>query len=358
MPQVCINAWKKVLQAWLLWKNVLQAQKVVTLTTVSISETFDLKTRVGSLGLIGIHTPNSQYIDYMYDGLRKNHKFLKLLKCDIVFTCASTLPADPLQVGETANKIAPQDMFNPILYKAVTNESFETIVNRMYGLNDFQSNASVASVQGATSGTSATAQAVYYGLLAQDGWRKAMVQEGFTMRDVRPLCHSIVSSFGNTIMLTSASSLNQIPTVNAAGDTVTNTSFGGTVFRGPAMPMPRIPCSRGISVTDAYQSDSQAIVHNATALIPKTYVACIVVPPAVLNVMYFRMRVTWTIQFQEVIPSTLQAPFAYTQGVGLGTHYSNYQIDPDEAKNVEEKFEKLDSVVDFDGTDAESIMVN
>lgn len=144
------------------------------MVTVRITETYDMKTTVGKLGVVGIHTPKWGQMLRLYPGLMMQHKFARFKKCDIVGACASVLPADPLQVGVEAGMVAPEDMFNPILMKAVTNESFDTIVNMIYNAPNVQALGSVNEVK--TDGTNISpedAMDIYYGLLEQSKkWKK------------------------------------------------------------------------------------------------------------------------------------------------------------------------------------------
>lgn len=144
------------------------------MVTVRITETYDMKTSVGKLGVVGIHTPKWNQMLNLYPGLVMQYKFAKFKKCDVVGACASVLPADPLQVGVSAGMVAPEDLFNPILMKAVTNEGFDTIVNMIYSASGVSNIGSVNEVE--TDGTDITADDamnIYYALLEQNKkWKK------------------------------------------------------------------------------------------------------------------------------------------------------------------------------------------
>ena len=99
---------------------------------VKVSETYDLSTQTDKMGFVGIHTPEGKLVYNMWSGLFKNFRKFRYASCDVTMACASMLPADPLQIGVEAGDIAPQDMFNPILYKAVSNDSMSTLLNRLY----------------------------------------------------------------------------------------------------------------------------------------------------------------------------------------------------------------------------------
>ena len=62
---------------------------------VRISETYDLSTKVGKMGIVGIHTPTGGLIDKMWSGLVLQTDRFRFVKCDVAMACASMLPADP-----------------------------------------------------------------------------------------------------------------------------------------------------------------------------------------------------------------------------------------------------------------------
>ena len=44
------------------------------MVTVRISETYDLSTKVGKMGIVGIHTPTGSLIDKLWPGLVLQYK--------------------------------------------------------------------------------------------------------------------------------------------------------------------------------------------------------------------------------------------------------------------------------------------
>lgn len=276
---------------------------------VRLSSMYDLQTNT-KFGIIGVHTPSAGQLVTKYDGLLKNYKYMKIKACSVKIACASVLPADPLQVGVVAGKISPADMMNPILYRAVSNDSWNALINRIYvsawngdsadGLDDAFANI-----------PSASSEKVYYSLLSTPGWRKVMPQQGLSVKNLRPLVHSVVSVFGNQNKISSVAS------ENIADNTIVGTSHAGspllqfdknTVFRGKTFPMPAIPTAQ---VDGTAQSTNLA----GSPGIPKTMVLAIVMPFSQLQVMYYRMIVTWDIVFFGLRPSTdLDVGVAQTDG--------------------------------------------
>lgn len=323
------------------------------MVVVKYSETYDLSTTIGKLGLIAVHTPSAGRIDTLWRGLRANYRFMRILGCDIHLACASLMPADPLQIGESGSLIAPQDMFNPILYKAVTNESFDTLVARGLTATSTDANESTMSIYTdilSSDATQGTHENIYYGLLNTPGWRKAMPQAGLDMMHVRPLVHEVVNTFGNQMQFAgNVSNLNSVqaavPGYNAEtmepelGLNYLTKSY--TTFRGAAKPMPRFPTYYGMVATptglDTYPDAGSLII-------PQTYVATIILPPGTLHKMYFRFRVVWYIEFQEVMPLNERGTQTSMAYVGTMTYARSYsvgtakaELSEDDQKNIVEE---------------------
>lgn len=322
---------------------------------VRVSETYDLSTKVGKMGLLGIHTPTSDLVTRLYPGLLQNCKFVRFDKCDVAMACASMLPADPLQIGVEAGAIAPQDMFNPILYKAVSNESMSNLQAWLQSMNGKStapvSKNSVLDVNDATFADDAISQTddvdqfkMYYALLSSpDGWRKAMPQAGLEMNDLVPLVYQVVANYGgisprvstnryydiNNANQPQADSLMQAP----PSDTSHATAIPVATFRGPSMRMPKVPTTimnyagaspgdKGVSGDTFFSADTNHV--SLLRYVPATYVAMIVLPPAKLNQLYYRLKVTWTLEFTEVRPFTdIQrwSAMANLGDIGYGSDY-------------------------------------
>jgi len=288
---------------------------------VRISSMYDLQTNT-KFGLIGVHTPSAGQIATKYDGLARNYKFMKIKSCTVKIACASVLPADPLQVGVTAGKISPADMMNPILYRAVSNDSWNTIVNRIYSAN-WNGDSADGLDDGFGYLDAPTTEKVYYSLLSSPGWRKVMPQQGLSVKGLRPLVHEVVSVFGNELKGNLATAYaSQSPDDMVAGSSASGNptiiNDRNAVFRGRTLPMPAIPTATITGTTES------ATVDNAPA-VPKTMVLAIVMPFSQLQVMYYRMIVTWDIVFFGLRPATeISMSTAVTDGAYC--RYSRWSI--------------------------------
>lgn len=317
--------------------------------TIRIAETYDLATTPNKLGLIGIHTPSADLIYKLYPGLYLNYKYVHVDSCDMAVACASVQPADPLQIGTEAGSIAPQDMFNPLLYRAVSNDAYNTVINRVYSTDYTTLNpGGPGSVDGpgtvgnAPFGSTNTIDH-YYGLLGDSGWKKAMPQSGFAMTNLRPLVYTMVSNFGNT----SSANYLSAADIDSIGATGSNGVYASTqnrtpIFRGSVQPMPRIPTILGqFNPTFGTDGRISSISTPPIASIPKTFVAVLVTPPAKQHVLYYRLRVVWTVTFTEPVSIVERGNLPTIQNVGVGT-YTDY-TGTVSAKSLEEVNSTTDS---------------
>lgn len=284
----------------------------MTSVLVKVSETYDLSTKVGKMGIIGIHTPFSDLITRHYAGLVQNFKYARFVSCDVAMACASMLPADPLQIGVEAGSIAPQDMFNPILYRAVSNESMNNILGFIGSkgrLNATMSKGSVVDINDAVfnSGETVLDQfSMYYGLLSNtEGWRKAMPQAGLTMTGLYPMVYQLLASTAQTppgginLDFSSPDFANGGLAVPSS-DTNIVTKNSVAVMRGNGMRMPRFPTITytNVGTRDTELGPSTNVTSNLSDNSFDAYVAMIILPPAKLNQLFYRLKVTWTIAFE------------------------------------------------------------
>lgn len=284
--------------------------------TVRVSEIYDLNTVQNKVGVIGIHTPSIASLSAKWQGFFLNHRYFRILNCDVQISCASMLPVDPLGIGTAPGKVAPQDMMNPILYRAVSNDSWNLMVGRLYGTETGSTigtnNAgSIRAETDAFAGATDDQERLYYSLLASDEWRKAMPQQGLNMVNLKPFCFPIVSNFGQGIggggygttqpdSTTVATASTGLPSSVQAN---INNPNSARLFRGPAVPLPRFACTpRGVNIITSDDTTVQDRYHNVQEpYIPRIYCGCIVMPPARLQAMYYRMKVSWLVSFEEPV---------------------------------------------------------
>lgn len=322
------------------------------MVTVRVTQTYDLSTAVNKMGILGIHTPPENLIRRLYGGFLLNYNKFKLDKCDLACACASVQPADPLQVGVQAGDIAPADMFNPILYRTCTNDSFNTIINRVYSYSTGNTVQNQSIVTAGTTGSDAFPNLgnqtdVYYSLLAEDGWRKAMPQTGFSMTNVVPLVYNVLSQYGNVHSPTVGSDDGTVPVVLPTGGSVQNPSPSlQTFIRGNAQPMPALPTGYGFNSDTGSANDWGTGFRAAESLIPPTWCGVIIMPPASLHILYFRISISWTISFFDPISTTEKFALSSMNNTGAITHIAEYTIGSSK-ETYEQNVDKMEQTEDL-----------
>lgn len=303
---------------------------------VKVRETYDLKTVQNKMTVIGIHTPNPKVIKDNFPGLLMQCKAYRPYSCDVRVACASMENLDPLQVGTGAGVIAPEDAFNPILYKAMSNKGMSQLEARIhYMINNAPGGVDVLGSSAAVETDTFTDQAnefnIYYGLLSQTNtWKHASPQAGFEMTGLRPLVYDVVGTQGDTSLLgINEAMVGPQSLVDHEGYRVPVN--GTTVFLGKAKEMPFMNCTY---YTLAKSKDSEyaqpgfpdAVSMNCECGVPWAQImcGCIIVPPSKLHELFYRMVVEWTIEFSAIRPLSEITNFVGVGLVGAAQHYANY----------------------------------
>lgn len=294
-----------------------------TMVFVKVRETYDLHTITNKMSIIGIHTPHSSIIKKQYPGLLMQCRAYRPVSVDIRCACASVLPSDPLSVGTVEGQVSPEDLFNPILYKTLTNKGMsqiESYVIRGNSSSDFHGSA----VTGDNTGIGTDDFNLYYGLLSDtNGWAHANPQSGFQMTGVKPLVYEVLQTIGDE----SPSFANgTIPTIQKDG---TAGTVNVTQFRGSARPMPFLNCtSYTFNGTDTSWSTAGFTDAPGNAEIdvpsPRIFCAAVIVPPSRLHKLYYRMVVEWTLEFTGIRSMTEITNWSGLQALGTATHFQSY----------------------------------
>lgn len=311
-----------------------------TMVFVKVRETYDLHTLKGKMSVIGIHTPSASIIKKNYPGLLMQCKAYRPVSCDVRLACASVLPLDPLGVGTTEQEVAPEDVFNPILYKAMSNFGMSQI--------DAYINAGGAvSIAGATldannNGLDSTDDFdLYYGLLAQTHeWKHANPQSGLMMNGLVPLVYETYQSIGDN---TTTGASNPFPVVQP-DDTMSTGQVGNLsvqTFRGRSHSLPFLNCtvpvaSNGSAITREVGFASTVAPKSGQVEVPapKIYCGCILVPPSRLHQLFFRMVCEWTIEFSTIRALGDITTWAGLKQIGSTTHFMSYDYSNESKESV------------------------
>lgn len=232
------------------------------------------------------------------------------------------LPLDPLGVGTAEGDVSPEDVFNPILYKPMSNFGMSQLEARINYIStqhagepeaDVAGNTAVVDVDTVTS--EADEFPIYYGLLSETrNWRHANPQAGLEMRDLKPLVYEQLVNINQSN--------------SPALDGLSAVGIPNQVFKGASKPLPWLNCTEYVSPVEGYGSEPgfNVVPKNAESHVPEVHVVvgAIIIPPSRLHEMFYRMVVEWTIEFSSIRPLG-----EITDWIGLGniavyTHYKNY----------------------------------
>lgn len=304
------------------------------------TETYDLNTAIGELSILGIHTPQADSLKYMFKGFFEQYKKYKILGCNLQMVCATQQSLTPDLVGLEAGQVDPRDVLNPILFKACTGENLNVLLNQIYNSQESINNSSSSSldqhVDNHTYGINA-----YYSLLADDSFRREHPQKGLTVMGLKPMVHKVVTTqpFGwsgdnfsgfSTPLITPG-------TPDTSPSSGASVGFGGVAGTkndsNVVQRNPQIFVSNGMTdmpwldtVYDGlgYSISGTTVSANANVKqgmlinsVPRVYMGCIVLPPAILQRLFFRMQIVWHIQFKDFRPACEIGPIG---GSGLDSH--------------------------------------
>lgn len=307
------------------------------MVVVKVRETYDLCTVKNKMTVIAIHTPKPDIIKRNFPGLLMQCKAYRPLRAEVKIACASVQPLDPLGVGTAEGDVAPEDVFNPILYKAMTNIGMSQLEARIAAISGYASGVDVEGSSASVDVDSNTSYDdefnIYYGLLSDaHGWRHASAQSGLVMSDLRPLVYELLYSIGDNIDGNESTPTGKFVAPLASGQ---NVQYFGTTIRGNAKPLPFMNCTAYSEiVTDGTVSggwsypgfNESGMSANAELTVPwiNCCVAGIVIPPSRLHQLFYRMVVTWDIEFSSIRSLSEITDWAGLNRMGSQTHYQNY----------------------------------
>lgn len=306
------------------------------------NETYDMNTTVGQMTMLAIHTPQANALKKMFKGHFLNFKKYTILGCDIRLACASQLPLSPDQVGLEAGEVDPRDVMNPMLFKACTGENLNALLNQIYNASQEESENAYGSV-GEHLITNEASLNAYYQLLADPSFRKSHPQAGLTVRGLKPFVHKVVTTQpfkwtgiqGNSD--SGSNGVRSYPRVSGnpvyeGGGTSDSSVYG---FGGPSgiqetdqfgqgnfdatnpsvfvsngitkMPWLDTAVPQTVSTLGAIQAGQAEITSSQAnwlvTNVPRIYMGCLIMPPAVSTKFYMRMVISWKIAFKDFRPA-------------------------------------------------------
>lgn len=334
---------------------------------VKVRETYDLHTLQDKMSVIAVHTPGPNIIRRNYPGLLLQCRSYRPVSCDVKMACASMLPLDPLGVGTTEGQVAPEDMFNPILYKAVSNFSMSQIeeyITAKSEVHDSGFSARGDSLDASNDGITSDDFALYYGLLSMTHeWKHANPQSGLEMFNLRPFVYEMNYSLHAMTVKGTGYNSGETDSFETALTPTGYTTRSAQHFMGKAKPMPWLP-----TTTEFVPSGTTAITAIASGFpntgtdptpsnnkvgvpAPRIFCGIICIPPSRLHQLFYRLVCEWTLEFSGIRPLAEVTSFAGLQTLGNATHFIDYDFG--ESKVLQESTEMIDT---SDGSGIKKVM--
>lgn len=311
---------------------------------VKVRETYDLHTTQNKMTVIGIHTPMPDIIKRNYPGLLMQCKMYRPYSCDVKIACASVLPLDPLGVGTSEGAVAPEDVFNPILYKAMSNVGMSQLEAR---INYLTLNVNTgADVIGSSANVDVDTVVdgnddfnLYYGILSTaHNWKKANPQSGLEMRNLVPIVHEIAYNLGdNNGFANNLAGPLHAPAAASNDDPVT---LARNAVIGGSKRLPMINCTAFSGNTQT----SPGVLPGFPATLPvnssvdvpwiNCVVGAVIVPPSRRHELFYRMVIEWTLEFSQIRTLGEITNWNGLGYVGSTQHYQNYDFSSAKAATV------------------------
>lgn len=300
---------------------------------VKVREVYDLKTVKNKMSVIAVHTPRADIIKANFPGLLMQCKGYRPYSVDVRCACASVMPLDPLGVTNDPNAtdaVAPEDLFNPILYKAITNVGMSQLEARIVaiagetqnqGSSDVYGNCATVDVDSVTNQTDEFG--IYYGLLSNcHGWKTASPQAGFQMTGLRPMVYEMLYNVGD---MGGSNIGTQFSFPAADGAIAVNNAVA---IRGNPKPLPMMNCTaytQGSAQTGFSLSNNTTVDNHETG-VPAPICVCgvCIIPPSKLHELFYRLVVEWTLEFTAVRPISEVTGWATLATIGSVSHHSNF----------------------------------
>lgn len=320
------------------------------------TETYDLKTVAGKMAIIGVHTPTSNALKKMFKGFFEQYRKVKVNGVDIIGVCASAQSLTPNEIGLTDGKTDPRDILNPILFKACTGENLNLLLDRIYGTsgNDFGSMHHIET-------NDADDINAYYQMLADDTFRKFHPQGGVRVSNLKPYVHHVTTTQPFKYEVANPNEPRVSTGVSSGtgfGASAGSNTMPSVFVTAGLEPMPWLETTYEGTISDI--SGDVPATTPATVLassIPKCYCGVFILPPCILQPLFFRWSFNWHISFSGFRPAYEIGPIGggvvEEDAGGMNGNYSTYYNLYNQNKSLDGEYGSFDA----NGTESADVII-
>lgn len=294
--------------------------------TAKYQEIYDINTVSNEVSIIGIHTPVGSKPRALLAGFYQQFRKFKYKGCSVVGTPAQRLGLQMTDITVEAGTsgVNPKDVFNPALVRGCHGDNLTAALNSIYKGSFEQEGSSIGMDQHGVSVKPTgdlTWEQMYYRMLQDPSFKKFNLSSGIKLGGLHPMIYNVASNHQIMPHYLGAAAGALVPD---GGESVT---FGFDIATGGSVP-DGAGSTSGLSpqfMTNRLQSlgwmDTKQVLNNPDGTgqpvfteLPKIFMACLILPPALSANVVTSMRfvVTHYFEFKEFNTSlTLEGATEY-----------------------------------------------
>lgn len=272
-------------------------------------EIYDVNTVSDSVSVIGIHTPVGAKPRQMLSGFFTQFRKYKYSGCSVVATPAARLPLDVMNIAIESGQTGanPKDVFNPVLVRGCHGDNLNAALNSIYKGSFTDEGSSIGKddyAMNVVPSGNLTWEQMYYRMLQDPSFKKFNLGSGIKLSGLHPLVYNVAASrqimpneTADTVGTLTVSTDNQFEFSNAIGSRVSD-GKGGLIRTTPQFMTNRLQSLGWIDTRQVINSSGTSSEPGFTVL-PKIFMAAIVLPPAYRVSTAMRFVVTHYFEFKE-----------------------------------------------------------
>lgn len=292
-------------------------------------EIYDVNTVSNKVSVIGIHTPIGAKPRQMLAGFFTQFRKYKYKGCSVIGTPAQRLGLNLAQLSTTAGQstVNPKDVFNPALVRGCHGDNLNSALNSIYK-GSFQNEGSTVGMDQFTDSVvpagNLSWESMYYRMLQDPSFKKFSLSSGIKLTGLHPMVYNVASNHqilpNETSSTVGGLGRDNAPSKESDYDIIIDGQTAGSVATGAGTTSPIFPSLMTNRLQSLGWMDTRQIINSsATAepaytVLPKIFMACIVLPMAKSDSVVTSMRfvVTHFFEFKEFNTSlTLEGASEY-----------------------------------------------
>lgn len=297
--------------------------------TARYQEIYDINTVSNEVSIIAIHSPVGSKPRIMLEGFFKQFRKYKYKGCSVVGTPAQRLGLQMTDITVEAGSsgVNPKDVFNPALVRGCHGDNLNAALNSIYrgafgqggsSMDKSDYSASVHPVDGITW------EQMYYRMLQDPSFKKFNLSSGIKMSGLHPMIYNVASNhqimpnenYPNVGKLTPGTGNDgEIGFDNSTYAAVpTGNEYPSTAGNYPQLMTNRLQSLGWLDTRQLINSTGSSNGAPAFTVLPKIFMAVIVLPPALSASVVTSMRfvITHYFEFKEFNTSlTLEGASEY-----------------------------------------------